>query len=162
MKLGEVLTGPETWCQHSYRQWDGPTVATRNYRRCLLGGLQAVHGVATSHQLPEAAWVRLSQAIFEVGESCDIIGWNDAPGRTWEEVAQVVARYDELTRIAEMGAGMEDEASQKVWTCPECKILGFTTPFTGEVCWRCGYQLIDMLGVAITRADSDRISRDGP
>jgi hypothetical protein len=79
MKLSEVLTGPETWCYG----WGSEG------RYCLLQALsKIVDGPVMSHAHPE------NQRLQRVLGTHNIVAWNDASARTWDEVASVVDAYD--------------------------------------------------------------------
>jgi hypothetical protein len=86
MKLAEILTGPEMWCQRSYHRHDG--------RMCLVGGTEALFGGTSS--LPHGEYTRLLHAIRAVDSGWveGVASWNDEAGRTWDEVAAVVDAYD--------------------------------------------------------------------
>ena len=78
-KLSEILTGPETWCQH---------ISTSGPRHCLLGAVMRLTDGRSAYER-EREYDRLRQICGkETGE------WNDAPERTWDEVAAVVSAYD--------------------------------------------------------------------
>ena len=94
MKLSEVLTGPETWQQGSL---------DNGRQRCLIGALQFISGLEsfTKYLLETQRLTRMIQAeygpIVDVVEEArigQIMCWNDARGRTWEEIAHVVEAYD--------------------------------------------------------------------
>jgi len=101
MKLAEILTGPETWCQGSLSE----VVCGQVSKRCLIGGLLATmpdgsryHDAAADRERCRIR--RIIQELFvdlpEVNEHGDdpIAIWQDAPSRTWEDVAAVVDAYD--------------------------------------------------------------------
>jgi hypothetical protein len=96
MKLSEILTGPETWCQGRYKTEDG--------RMCLEGAVAAIIGIDlgreyevktdelfAAHASPEMDRLR---KVLECRAGEDIHVWNDVPERTWDEVAAVVEAYD--------------------------------------------------------------------
>lgn len=87
MKLAEILSGPETWCQGAY---------TIDHRRCLIGALAEI-----SNHTDMRGWYRDTERLrTAIGGLCPIIAeWNDTPGRTWDEVAAVVETYDRLTLL---------------------------------------------------------------
>jgi hypothetical protein len=83
MKLAEILSGPETWCQGAVRHGD---------RRCLAGALFKLHGA----RLGQKYWIAELWRLARIAgvERQEVGKWNDAPGRTWDEVAAVVDAYD--------------------------------------------------------------------
>jgi hypothetical protein len=81
MKLAEILSGPETWCQGCFRIGE---------RQCLMTALaELVVREDTSHLGIE---VRRMQRLLEAPPP--LSEWNDAPGRTWEDIAQAVDDFD--------------------------------------------------------------------
>ena len=80
MKLAEILSGPEKWTKGIYKQ---------SGRFCLMGAIwQTV--VSRDYETLRSERHRAERLI---GENCAEM-WNDAPERTWEEVATVVEAYD--------------------------------------------------------------------
>lgn len=88
MKLAEILTGPETWCQGMFRSADG--------RHCLVGALQALHGIRPGNKWPEwfSAEMDRMRRLTQLQGWADVAWWNDHRFRTWDEVATVVDAYD--------------------------------------------------------------------
>ena len=89
MKLAEILTGPETWCQDEYS--DGSRVCLLGAVRVLIPGWQ---DIGTRDTNPEVA--RMYRAIESAHDARPqfISDWNDSRDRTWDEIAAVVDAYD--------------------------------------------------------------------
>jgi len=84
MKLAEILTGPEAWCQR--KLFDGR-------RWCLIGATQMLCGTTLGFD----DVVRLHRVLADAGfdlRGQSIPDWNDAPERTWDDIARVVEAYD--------------------------------------------------------------------
>ena len=83
MKLSEILTGPEKWIKQDY--WE-------HGRSCLMGGIhRLVEGEPDLLYTRERA--RLER-IIGLPDDRSVEDWNDAPERTWDDVALVIAEYD--------------------------------------------------------------------
>lgn len=111
MKMSEVLWGEEAWCRGAL---------AREGRVCLIGALATVLGhdpvllqeywmsktpvrtetMGNVFGTPE--WRRLRSAVEArlPGTYMSVGRFNDTSD--WSEIAEVVARYDELTRMEEM------------------------------------------------------------
>lgn len=88
MKLAEILSGPETWCQGWF---------VRGSSVCLVGALQKMFtgDPEDDSLLPSREVMRLGKAMRLVDRTAGHIPtWNDDPKRSWEEVAAVVEAYD--------------------------------------------------------------------
>lgn len=93
MKLSEVLWGPEVWGKNSYR----PTES----KMCLVAAMSVVERVRDGH-ISFSAERRMLRAIgIPIGIQGGVSIWNDAPARTWDEVAAVISEYDRLTMLEE-------------------------------------------------------------
>jgi predicted methyltransferase len=94
-KLAEVLSGPDTWCQGELMS-NRPTL-----RRCLVGAILACF---QEQPIPVMQWTaiqcselnRMRRIINDLfGTDFNTIAeWQDAPDRTWDEIALVVDAYD--------------------------------------------------------------------
>ena len=88
MKVTEILTGPETWCQGAW---------VRDERACLsMAVFRATRGGRAGNAKVAA---RASQMLCEIiAERADEPmlpeNWNDAPERTFAEVHAVAAEFD--------------------------------------------------------------------
>jgi hypothetical protein len=88
-KLSEILTGSETWMRG--RSHDGAG------RRCLIVALWALHGRPLVSEIERAERaVEACGFLIPDGTAWQhpLAAWNDAPERTWEDVARVVEVYD--------------------------------------------------------------------
>ena len=99
MKLAEILSGPDTWCQRAYE--DAGRVCLEGALIRLLeievqrpdGWLDAVEALHRSREV-DRLWNIIGCPVDVLGHPTGIHEWNDAPWRTWEEVASVVEAYD--------------------------------------------------------------------
>jgi hypothetical protein len=98
-KMAEILWGPEAWCQEAYQI----VTPEGSVRMCLVGAMTFISEdppLAIDDDHPER--MRLTRAIEEVHGAgaltgLDIEDWQDQSWRTWDDIAPVVARFDELT-----------------------------------------------------------------
>ncbi len=87
MKLAEILSGPETWCQGSLH--------TTDTQHCLMGALDELLRDEPREAVRLREWRRLAALLGRAGGAGQhILTWNDDPRRTWEDVAAVVEAFD--------------------------------------------------------------------
>jgi hypothetical protein len=88
MKLSEILTGPETWCQETYTDEQG--------RVCIMEALRVL-SEAERWDSDRSARERKRLAAIIGGKtvtSDQIAAWNDVRRRTWEQIMEVRDAYD--------------------------------------------------------------------
>ena len=100
MKISDVLTGADTWCQgHSAVDRDGVLCnfqAPEACRRCLHGAVYKV-AYSDSNGLLSKVNLRIYELVDGLRTTClrlygelDYINWQEEPGRTWEEVEALI------------------------------------------------------------------------
>lgn len=85
MKLAEILSGPDTWCQRQFHRGANQS--------CLMGALMRLSLAEVAEGRPEDP-LGLDARLTRVLGTRHIIQWNDTYGRTWDEVAAVVEAFD--------------------------------------------------------------------
>lgn len=91
MKIKELFSGPEKWTKRAYaRTQDGavaPCDSAGAVRWCLVGALEKCY--------PDHADKRTARAAIHAAiKKGTIPEWNDAPGRTFAEVKELVEKLD--------------------------------------------------------------------
>lgn len=95
MKVRELLDRPERWCQGALAR-DGTTGAECDPHSefatcwCVLGAVSVCY---PEHDQHSRAVEAMRLAIYRVKRG-QVGIWNDAPGRTFEEVRELVERLD--------------------------------------------------------------------
>lgn len=97
MKMRELLTDNSRWCQNSYaRDVEGisvPTLSGEAYSFCLVGALvRCYEGDGEADLIEERLLAVMNQ--MGVDTELGLTEWNDAPGRTFEEVKTVLEQAD--------------------------------------------------------------------
>ncbi len=83
MKICELLSAPEKWTQGQYsKDNDGDGV---DDCFCILGAFRQCYGDFTNNKLE-----KFYHKFEEVTGYLSIVDWNDEPGRTFEEVKEVI------------------------------------------------------------------------
>ncbi|PYQ25648.1 MAG: hypothetical protein DMF56_27015 [Acidobacteria bacterium] len=98
MKISELLTDASKWTQRTYaRDEFGDDVAATDPKAvswCLVGALVKCYAAGPdsvpAEQALRAAWARWSTEHEKNPTASTLTGWNDAFGRTFEEVKQLV------------------------------------------------------------------------
>lgn len=99
MKLRELLSGPSAWTQGgNARAADGETVHAFSDRAvcwCLVGAIRKVCWYPSGFDLVKAHRIetRIIKALG-LADFSDVMKWNDAPERKFEEVKSLVEKLD--------------------------------------------------------------------
>lgn len=97
LEEGARLLETAGWCQGSAYGANGEVCAVEANHRSLPGIMDA--------PVRYEAYRNLRRALGELGWVYGLIGWNDTPGRTKEEVIALFRRAAELARLQDSRAG---------------------------------------------------------
>lgn len=91
MKAHELLSSPDKWIKGTLaRNKDGQWAGIKDDNAscwCALGAIYKCYGFAT--KIATAQIIKLTSKL-----NCNIAPWNDAPGRTYEEVVGLLRELD--------------------------------------------------------------------
>ena len=101
MKLAEILTGPETWCQGSFADEDDE----HPQFFCLVGAVQELvareHGgwaemlpVLSLTDIFAAAQRILADVTYELHGHENPMAFNDRRSTTWDDIAAIIQEFD--------------------------------------------------------------------
>lgn len=98
MKVWKLLDAPAKWCQEiDAMDFEGVGIDALNPDAvcwCLEGALERCYYDVSSSVESQPNLQRAREKVIDALDEGNIISWNDAPERTFEEVAALVRRLD--------------------------------------------------------------------